>query len=264
MNRLRPYRRQDGTVYRLQDQVIDEIITNNNWKHPVHISVTTPDENRVYKGKPLDDHLELVGMVYKLVRTQASGQIDYEKARRMYEEEFLYRGIADSTVYKAEATERLINNYSQGFLWLADTLRRAGNMEGAFGHIKAALEVLPECFDVYRYGIHLLSEMGKKDTVRIFIEQARTDRKEELFMQWGNASASLGDYDEAAYAFRSLLENYPDFRDGFRALASVYYKTRNIEEMRKLALDWQSRHPDDAEVRQLLMDLDRMPPGVNN
>ena len=259
IDQLRPYRVKDGSVFRLQDQVVDEIITANRWQHPIHMTVTTPEDNRRYRGKSIDDHLALEGMLFTLTPEEQGRNVglNYEKSRRLYEQDHKYRGTADSAVYKDEATRRLINNYSQGFIWLADSMRAAGESEKAFGHIKRGLEFLPESFDLYAFGAQVLAELKRVDTMETYIQRAGTGRKAELYMQWGISAGRAGNDAHAQLAFERVYERYPEFVDGFHALASLYYRTRQFDVLKKIVFSWVARHPEDLETRQLLYELER-------
>jgi len=255
---LRPYQNRDGSVQRLQDQVVDEVITRNNGRRPIYISVTTPGENRRYRGKTLDSNVVLEGMVYRYTaETTALNQIDYPKTRRMFEEEFEFRGVADSTVFKDEATVRLVNNYSQGILWMADTLRRAGDFGGAFERIRKALTFLPNSHELYGYGTQLLADMGRFDTLGEFIERARTTRKAELYLQWGYSAKAQGNTSEALRIFKLVNNLYPDSEEAFRTLAATYYREQNIMELRKLLTAWLERHPDDNDAKSALSEIQK-------
>ncbi len=257
VDRRRPYQTKEGTIYRLQDQVIDEIIMQNNNSRPIHISVTTPTGNRVFMGKSLDSNLILEGMVYQYTTNKGFNQIDYEKCLRMFEEEYEYRGIADSTIHKNEATRRIVNNYSQGILWLADTLRKAGDMHGAFERIKNGLKVLPESEDLYGYGTQLLADQGRFDTLGIFIEEAKIDNKTGLYMQWGFSARSQGNMDEAVRVLEMVFNKYPDYPDAFRTLAAIYYKQQKIVKLKNILSIWSTNHPDDNEVKQALAEIQK-------
>lgn len=257
IDHLRPYQAQDGTVHRLQDQVIDEIIKQNQNRRPIHISVTTPGSNRKFMGKPMDSILILQGMVYQYTPVKALNQIDYEKSRRMYEEEYEYRGIADSTIYKDEATRRIVNNYSQGILWMADTLRKVGDISGAFERIRKGLVSLPESHDLYGYGTQLLADEGRFDTLETFISQAKTANKAELYMQWAYSARSQGNMDETVRVLEMVFDRFPDYQEGFRALASEYYQQKNITKLKEVLSIWLVNHPDDKDVRNAIAEVEK-------
>lgn len=258
IDRLRPYRLNDGTVKRVQDMVIDEIITANNRERPLYMTVTTPTANRVYKEKSLDNNLILEGMVYRITDTVGFNRVNIEKTSRMFEGEYKFRGTSDSTIYKDEATTRLINNYAQGFMWLADTARNAGKYEEAFEHIKKGLKVLPRSEELYGYGAQLLALMNRLDTLQSYINSARVADKSRLYMQWGLTLRNEGKIDDAIYVFEALFREYPDFQDGFRTLASTYYRYERYSELKQALMTWLRRHPDDIETRQILREIERM------
>jgi tetratricopeptide (TPR) repeat protein len=258
IDRLRPYRLSDGTVKRLQDMVIDEIIDGNNWEQPLHMSVTTPSKNRIYKGKPLDDNLILEGMVYRIVDSTGFNRINVEKTVRMFEQDYKFRGTADTTIYKDEATRRLVNNYAQGFMWLADTARNANDYQGAFEHIRKGLEVLPQSEELYGYGAQLLAIMGRLDTLEAYIASARVDNKERIYMQWALTARHENNMDDAIHVLELLYREYPDFEDGFRSLAATYYRVGQYDKLRATLADWVSRHPEDVETRQILREMEKL------
>ncbi|MCK4495495.1 MAG: hypothetical protein KAU91_04050, partial [Candidatus Aminicenantes bacterium] len=57
IDRLGFTRTEDGKILRIQDRMIDNIMETNNWKYPVYFAVTVSGDNKIYKGKPIDDHL---------------------------------------------------------------------------------------------------------------------------------------------------------------------------------------------------------------
>ncbi len=261
---LRPFRTPDGKSFRIQDQVLDEIIAANRWQYPIHMTVNTPEENRRFRGNSLSEYLALEGMVFTLVKTRGLDQVNYEKTRRQYWEEYLYRGLADSTIYKDEATVRLVGNYAQGFMWLADTLRRAGDNEGALVHIYKGLEILPNNYDLLGYAVQLMGDMGRYDSMQVILRSLPEDRQSEILMHWGMVAGARKDYEKAIMAFKRVLEIYPEYVEGFQALAGTYYRMGDYFTLKKLATDWVARHPEDNDTRRLLIELDKIAPLVDS
>ncbi len=252
---LRPYRDKDGVGHRIQEQLVDHIITANKWKYPIYFVVSTPEDTRVYRGKPLEDYLVLEGMVLRLYPQKDQPNIDYELTRKRYEEEYIYRGINDPTIFKSETSERLTNNYAQGFLFLADTLRRAGDFEGALQHIRNGMEIFPGSQDIYLYTSQLLGELGRLDTLESFIDDAPFEDKRQLYFNWALSAKMAGRVDEAIDLLEKTHEMYPDYAEAFQALARTYYQYRHYAKLRTLVEDWVSRHPEDTESKQLLQQI---------
>ncbi|MBD3366721.1 MAG: DUF2723 domain-containing protein [Candidatus Eisenbacteria bacterium] len=105
----------------LRDITIHDLIRENNLERPVYFAVTVDN----FMG--YDDHLELEGMVFQLVRSEGRYQIDVEKTRENCFENYRYDSIVDKDdnwrvideVYKNQTYRRLITNYAAGFSRLA-------------------------------------------------------------------------------------------------------------------------------------------------
>jgi len=259
IDRLRPYLIKDDEVSRVQDQVVDHILIANKWRYPVYMSVTVPSESRRLQGQSLDDNLRLEGMIYHLVQTRAKNQIDFEKARELFCDKFSYRGVADPRVYKDENAARMIGNYANGFIMLADTLRRAGDLQGAFDYVKRGLKVVPDSYDLYAYGTQILAQMGRMDTLKAYINDAHTEDKWKLYFNWGISAKVAGRTDEAIKVLEMTRELYPNYVDAYRALVSMYYQNRKYAKLRGIVTDWVGKHPEDTESKQLLREIQNVP-----
>jgi hypothetical protein len=256
IDRLVPYIDQNGTRHRIQDQVVDHIIATNRWKAPICFAVTVPDDSRRFLGKSIQHHLKLEGMVYRLTPEEGTNLIDFGRTRELYEEQYEYRGVADPTIFKNESTRRIIDNYAQGFLLLADTLRRVGDYEGALRHLRNGLKILPESFDIYGYSAQMLGEMGRLDTLAAFMKNAPADNKEELYLAWGASARRAGRMEDAISVMELTHRLFPDYQDGFRGLVTVYFQNKNYTKLRKLVSNWVARHPDDYEAADLLRQIE--------
>jgi tetratricopeptide (TPR) repeat protein len=226
--KMRPYKDSEGGVHRIQDQLVDHIIRSNRWKYPIHFAVTVPEENRRFGGKSMEDHTTIEGMVYHLKPEKKEHEINFERTRELYEREFNYRGVDDPDIYKDETAIRLTNNYAQGFLLLADTLRKAGDYEGALDFLRVGLKILPNSFDIYGYATQLLAQAGRMDTMKTLIENSPVEEKEKLYFNWGIAARAAGRTDDAIEALELTHQLYPDYVDAFRALATTYYESREL------------------------------------
>ena len=126
IDRMHPYWARDPDtgqlrLVTLRDITIHDLIRENNWERPVYFAVTVDD----FMG--YDDHLQLEGMVFKLVRTEGRYQIDVERTRENCFQNYRYDSIVDKDdnwrvideVYKNQTYRRLITNYAAGFSRLA-------------------------------------------------------------------------------------------------------------------------------------------------
>jgi len=257
IDNIRGYRTQDGTVFRIQDQLVDNILVTNRWKYPVHLGFTVPEDNRKFKGRTLDSNLVLEGMVFTLVTDRKGTSVNFDLTSQRYLEDYSYRGIADSTIHKNESTARLMNNYVQGFLFIADSLRVAGDYEGALAIVRKSMELNPASFDNYAYACQVFAYMGYMDTLVTFIEEAPTTRKRELYFNWGVSSAVAGRFDDAEYVLELTHEKFPEYLDGFRQLVRLHYQRQNWDRLYEVVNNWINRHPDDLETKGMLRQLNR-------
>jgi tetratricopeptide (TPR) repeat protein len=260
---LRPYVGQDNSRHRLQDQLLDHLIYNNNWKVPIVFAVTVSEDNRRYRGKSIEDLLVLEGMVYRLSKKQGKDQLNFDLTEKLYEHEYSYRGVSDSTIYKSESTRRLINNYAQGFLVLADSLRKAKDYEGAMVHVRRGLKLLPDSFDIYAYAAQLLGEMGRLDTLETFVNEAPIQDKKLLYFNWAISARMSGRQGDAIKVLERCYELYPDYTHGFQALATTLYRAKEYTKLRTIVAGWVSRHPEDYESQQLLREIESVDPTLD-
>jgi len=255
IDRLVPYRDSEGTAFRIQSQVVDHIISVNKWKYPVLFIVSAGEENFKYRGKSITDHLTLEGLVMRLSPTKGVPAMDYERTRKLYEEEFQYRGINDPNVYKSETASRLTNNFAQGFLFLADSLRKVKDYDGAIEHIKKGLETLPKSPDIYLFYAQILGEIGRIDTLDTFIQNSPIADKQRTYLNWGMSAYHSGNLEDALYVLQRAHELYPEYEEAFHELARLYYQNRYYSQLRVLVTNWVARHPNDVQSKELLRQI---------
>ncbi|MFH2036188.1 MAG: DUF2723 domain-containing protein [Candidatus Zixiibacteriota bacterium] len=263
IDRLVPYRDAEGTVFKIQHQVVDHIISVNKWKYPFLFIVSAGEESFRYRGKPIMDHLTLEGLVMKLNPTKDVPSINFEKTRRLYEEEFQYRGVADPTVYKSETASRLTNNFAQGFLFLADSLRKAKDYEGAIQHIRKGLEALPESYDIYLFFSQTLGEMGRIDTLDAFMMGAPEENRPRMYINWALSAYKDGKMDDAIFVLEQAHELYPEYEEAFHELARIYYQNRYYGRLRELVTKWVAIHPEDIQSQELLRQINSIDRSVD-
>jgi tetratricopeptide (TPR) repeat protein len=263
IDNLRSYWIKEGEAFRIQDQVVEHVITANKWRYPIYMTVTVPGESKKYKGRSLEENLSLEGMVHKLVQTKGKSQINFEKTKRLFLEDYDYRGLGESTVYKDENADRIAGNYATGYLMLADSLRRAGNYESAFDFVKRGLQILPDSYDIYAYGSQLLAAMGRIDTMNAYIQNASTEDKWKLYFNWGISAKVAGRMDDAVKVLELTHQLYPEYADAYRALVGLYYQNRYYGKLRQTVLKWVEDHPEDRESQQLLREIKNVAPSLD-
>lgn len=121
----------DIKAVRAQDLCVLSMVQANKFDRPIYFAVTVSDDSRI----GLDEHLKMEGLAFRLVpekhdprRTTA---LDVELMRtnlmeepegysKDYQPGFKFRGINDSTIYFDSNHSRLIQNYRNSFIRLAN------------------------------------------------------------------------------------------------------------------------------------------------
>jgi tetratricopeptide (TPR) repeat protein len=249
----------DGKLARPQDQMIDDIIVTSKWEVPIEFAVTCSEENRVFRGQSLDDHLEINGMMYRLKRESGSNMIDVEGTKDLYLNKFKYRGVADPKVYKDENTDRLTTNYASGFLYCADRMRRNGDNESAIEMVKGAMKVLPHQWQIYGFLAQLYSEMDSLSRVDDILREAPADV--DLSQVWTTLAHSYWTRDEKpkAYAIlNSQLGKDPNDHAAYSQMVTYFFRDSLYDSLQTLIERWLTHNPSDTDAYQALEEVRRI------
>jgi tetratricopeptide (TPR) repeat protein len=267
IDRIGYARTEDGKVLRPQDQMIDDILGTNNWKYPVYFAVTVATENRLYKGKSIDNHLRMEGMAYRVVKEEGKMMVEPNIMRDKLFNVFKFRGVSDPSVHKDENDIRLLANYTSCFLGLADTLRRAKQYKEAEEVTKKVSTLLPYDWKPYAYLLQIYAEAGESDEeVQKLMHQAEEfsqkskglvepDFVEKLYFNLGYVYRQRGETQKAMDSMKKILSINKNFRPAFEALASIYYTQRDKEDLTQLLESWLENNPDDAQTISMLNQL---------
>ena len=248
---------------RIQDKIIDNVLETNNWKIPVHFSVTCASDARVYRGRSVDPYLVMRGMIYDVVpEGRGTGtRIDIAETRRFYEQVFRYRGTADPKVRKDENDWRIIQNYISAFMFVADTLRKSRDYAQAETVIKKAMAVSPREVSSYQYMTGLLSDQKRVAAAESLVDTAPLPEttKDSIRNYLGMVYLQEGD---SARAEKIFVQSYERNKaGGFNDLVAFYYQTRKYRQVERVVNDWLAAYPNDArapEVRTFLESVQRM------
>lgn len=263
IEKLRPYLSAEGYPMRIQDQVMEHIIATNDWRTPLFMTVTVPQDSRKLRGQALDEYLILEGMVYRVVPTRGKDRVDLERTRHLMLEKYQYRGISDQKIYKDENSIRLTGNYVQGFLALANEMKNRGDLPAALEYLKAGQAAIPDSPELNIHAVRLLAEMGRDETVEQYINESPYLDKGRMYHVWGVTLKSAGRVEEAIRIFEKMHRLYPDYVDGYRALVSHYYQYRYFSRLRETVRAWVARHPEDIESQRLLGEIQRLDPALD-
>jgi tetratricopeptide (TPR) repeat protein len=267
IDRIGYLRTEDGKVLRPQDQMIDNIMEANRWKYPIYFAVTVASENRIYRGEPVDDHLRMEGMAYRVVKEEGKLMVEPDIMRDKLFNVFRFRGVGDPSVIKDENDYRLLANYTSCFLGLADTLRRAKDYDQAIEVANRVSDLLPYDWRPYAYLLQLFAESSQPDdSVQRVIQRAEEVVKESealaqeefierLYFNLGYTYKKYGENRKAIDSMNKILAINKTFRPALEALVSIYYAEKNKEDLTRLLERWVESNPDDAQSMGMLNQL---------
>ncbi|MDF1544338.1 MAG: DUF2723 domain-containing protein [bacterium] len=256
---LRPFRIQDGTVFRIQDQVIDAAINENLGERPINFSITVGSSARKYLGKSADSMLMLSGMSWRVKPERDGMQIDFDESLDFYmnQERFKHRGVADSTVYKDPTTLRLTGNYANGILILARALEGAGRQEDAEKLARFGINAIPFRAESYNFLANLYSNQGRTEEIRTLMDTSPENNRNRMRYLLARGEIKDSNFNEAARLLEVILGEEPDNRQALDELVRLYYEKRRYIEMRTTLQRWVQLNPQDSQMAQLLEELDR-------
>jgi tetratricopeptide (TPR) repeat protein len=267
IDRLGFARTEDGKVLRIQDRMIDNIMETNNWKYPVYFAVTVSSENKIYKGKPIDNHLRMEGMAYRVVKEEGNQMVEPNIMRDKLFNVFKFRGVNDPKIYKDDNDDRLLENYTSCFLALADTLRKAKQYDEAIRVTKRVSQLLPADWRPYAYLMQLYGESDQpQDSIDRVLQQANQvvqsnkdlqaqDFIEKLYFNLGYTYKQRGQTQKAIDSMNKILAVNKSFRPALEALINIYYTNKDKEALIRLFETWVANNPTDAQASGMLNQL---------
>lgn len=260
IDRLRGFRSRDGTVFRIQDQVADSIISRQLGKVPVYFCTSVGSGVRKFRGHNLDSLMRLRGLAWQVPFTDAQkGGVDMEFAYDFYTnpDGFQARGVNDPTVYKDEATKRICRNYGNGFIIVADSLRRIGDNERAEKVVSRGLELVPQAPGTVRLLATMYADNGKPDQLRELIDRVDRSYRNSLIALLGRAEFNAGNDSTAIAVLSDLLNSDPTNRPAYQDLVRHYYSSRDAGRLLETMQRWLAHNPNDEQTKRSLEEVRR-------
>ncbi len=246
---LRHQRLPDGSIIRIQDMMIDNIIETNAWKVPIEFAVTVSEDNRRYRGSSIEDHLEMSGMMMRLKKDRGNELIDVDATYNFYMNEFRYRGVADDAVYKDENAARLTQNYAAGFIYTADVLHRQGDDERAIELAKKSIEVVPSEWRNYALLMQIYADMDSLHLAEEVLEAAPVEiDKGRLWLTLASDLRRKGHKDDSYRVLQKQLDKDPNYEDAFRQLLSYLYQDSAFDSIETVLGNWIENNPEDTDA----------------
>ena len=254
---LRPYRIPDGRTFRVQDQLIDEIVQNNWGKIPIDFSVTCGPGARKLNGRSIDSLLELHGLSFRVtndntgLRVHVDNSIEFLLGPNGYQ----FHGWNNPNLYLDDASERLVRNFGSLLMYTIGALEGQKRYDEALAGIRRIVDEIPQ-FD-----------RGVETLAQYYAERGDADDLDTMIMKFGSID-SLGLQVYKARAYRksdrpkeaealltSILERSPHYRPALDELMSHYVATSNLPGMQDILNQWVANNPADVQVREALQQL---------
>jgi len=254
---VRPYRDKDGRIWLIKDIATYHILKANDWKRPVYLAVTVPDQ------MGLTDQLTMEGLVFKIHPTAVSERVNVEKTLHALDHDYKYQGLIrtdadgnwlghDNSVYKDENASRLSQNYAAAYARCALELMDQNKAEQALKEIERAQMIAPDFPGMVLAKGVILEQLGRYDEAvahyRKMLDRFPNDwqlyyRLGESLVQQGKTSEAIPYY-EQAIQIAPANQFYP-----YQGLASAYYQLNRYEAAAKVLQQWLVLHPDDQNVK---------------
>jgi tetratricopeptide (TPR) repeat protein len=231
--------------------MVAHIVKHNKWEVPIYFAVTVSDGNKL----GLNDNLIMEGMGYRIVPTQGKNRVDPDMMWKFYMEEFKFRGLDDTTVYKNENDTRLVANYVSGFLQLADTLKRTDELEKAITVVEKSIAIFPDEWRHRAYLAMLYAQAGQLENIDKIIEGVETGQVVQLLTSAARDALYTQKFSEAKELLKMALQHDPNSKTAFNNLLFIENQVGNFEAVDSLEQAWRIQNADNAAA---LAELDRL------
>ena len=260
IERLRPFRTQDGLTFRIQDQVLDAVVAHNITKHPMYYSILAYPGSRKLFGRSIDSNLVQYGLLFKLVTDSVAPdgpRINTDDNLAFYLDPGVaqFRNWADPSIYHSESTDRSIRGVADQMMQVVEKLLREERNDEA----TRLLEFIVDSVYHDRSTITVLAEMyasqGDTADLRRLVEQDNIINRLESQLVIANAYLHSGMRDEAVSIISGLLADDPSCRDCLNELMRIYIAERDVPAMITTLETWMTNNPNDTDIREALEEL---------
>lgn len=247
----------DGRILRTPHFIIDALILNNWPRVPIDFSVTVGTMFRRFRGRPIDPFLELIGMSWRFTADTSGMRVSVDEAYNFLTdpEMFRYRGLNDPTVYKDETTLRVTRNMANTLLMVADTLRKAGDMERAEKLAWLAADKIPHNEDGIEFYSQLLADQNKIEELRALMASAPAPQNRYVAVSLAHSLRALDRNDEAERLLDSVLVVDPQFNRAFEELSRLYIQNDRYADMLAMIDRWLEYNPEDRQAQAMRIQI---------
>ena len=258
LDALQPYQdEKTGKIVWVKDQAVADMVKANQWKRPVYLAVTVPEQ------LGFDKNLVLEGLVFRVSPTPVGDHVvDAKKTIHNLYSVFHYGGLLDKnrdydrSVYKDDNAYKLVQNYSAAHVQVAYQLQQTGQSLDAIHILRDAVKMTPDFPGLLEYLGKSYQDMG--DTVeaeKVFADaQRRFPNSPEFYFHLGAIHWQLGhqqrrqDLVEKGLAeLRRACEMDQRYFDWFGGLFSALWLEGRRQEAVDVLRTWSRAHPEDSQ-----------------
>jgi tetratricopeptide (TPR) repeat protein len=259
---MEPVPHKGGGIAWKHDLMVQYIIREADWKRPVYFATTVPLDT----WKPYGSHLEMEGMVRRLVLREGDNLISEFTLQRNFDEIYRFRGIltkdwqVDNSVYKDEETRGMFVNFAVAMAQLGQEKAIAKDFDDAIRRMEIALRFDPtlKAANALLGTYYMMNEMDQK-AIDHYIRAIRRDPGEGEY--WSRLARIYEFKEQPSIALKSIddgIRYAPEFRqlyiDGFRVAARLGDGGAAKDYIRQ----WLDRHPEDQEMEGILAGADKL------
>lgn len=238
---------QYGSMLRVQDYMILNIIYANKWRKPIYFAVTVAKNNMLGE---LQYFMRMDGLALKLVPYK-NWPISPDKLEENLVDKYLYRGLQDKDVYYDRNITGLIQNYRTAFLQLAAYYANEGENQKVQEIMDSMEERIPtdvipwtnRYLKLMKESYSFVNEPAGLDT---FIQG--TESAEDLYIV-GEQLYRMKKFAEAQPIFESLYRDDPQNVRALSLLIDILDKQGQFKESLALLDDWISKNPHDNQAK---------------
>ena len=238
-----------GKIIWVKDLAVQDIVKTNQWKKPLYLAVTVPDQMGFEK------QLTLEGLVFRIDPKETQKSVDLGKTMQNLYSVFKYGGLLDknraydTTVYKDENAYRLVQNYTAAHVQAAYQLQLAQKNEEAVKVLEDAVKISPDFPGLLEYLGKLYEDTGRADRAEhIYLEgMRRFPAQPEYHYHLGILYYQSGRVEQGIAELRRAAELNQQYFDWFSALFTALWQTGRRAEAVDVLRTWVRAHPEDAQ-----------------
>jgi len=263
LDALQPYQdEKTGKIIWVKDEAVADMVKTNQWKKPIYMAVTVPEQLGFEKN------LTLEGLVFRVSPHEVGDHaVDTQKTLDNLYSVFRYKGLLDRnrdydrSVYKDDNAYKLVQNYSAAHVQVAYQLQQAGQPQEAIKVLRDAVKMTPDFPGLLEYLGKSYQDMGDTTTAeKVFQDaQQRFPNSAEFYFHLGVIHWQRGhrlrrsDLVEKGLAeLRRACELDQRYFDWFGGLFSALWLEGRKQEAVDVLQTWSRAHPEDAQGQSWL------------